>query len=173
MRKAVSIVRRNDVDPSRVVDAVVLDHEGRNRRRVRLTGRGGTELLLDLERPAALEDGDALVLEDGALVLVEAGPEDLIEVRAGNARELARLAWHIGNRHTPAEIGPDFIAIERDHVLEEMVAGLGGTPVPVVRPFRPERGAYDLGDGGGHHHHDHHDHHDHHHDEDDGHRHDH
>lgn len=166
MQKALTFLRAASVDPSKVIDTVVLDHEGRNRRRVRLTGRGGTDVLLDLERPSALEDGDALVLEDGSLIRIEAGSQELVEIRAADPRALARLAWHIGNRHTPAEIGPDTLAIERDHVLEEMVLGLGGQLTPVVRPFRPERGAYDLGDGGGHHHHHDHDHHgddDHHH----------
>ncbi len=162
MQRAISVVRRSEVVEARVVDTVVLDHEGRNRRRVRLTCAHGRDVLLDLDRPSGLEDGDALVLEDGSLVRVVAGPQELVEIRAEDARALARLAWHIGNRHSPAEIGPDFIAIERDHVLEVMVVGLGGTIFPLVRPFRPERGAYDLGDGGGHHHHDHEDH-DHHH----------
>lgn len=163
MQRAISIVRRAHVAEARIVDTVVLDHEGRNRRRVRLKGVHGLDFLLDLERPAGLEDGDALVLEDGSLVRVVAGPQELVEIRAEDARALARLAWHIGNRHTPAEIGPDFIAIERDHVLEVMIVGLGGTIFPVVRPFRPERGAYDLGDGGGHHHHHDHEDDDHHH----------
>jgi urease accessory protein len=166
MERATAVVRRDDVNPSRIIDTVVLDHEGRNRRRVRLTARGGTDVLLDLERPSALDDGDALALEGGRLIRVEAGAQELAEVRADDGRALARLAWHIGNRHTPAEIGPDFIAIERDHVLEAMIVGLGGAITPVVRPFRPERGAYDLGDGGGHRHHDHH-----HHGDDDHHHH--
>jgi len=171
MLRAISVVRRGDVDRTKIVDTAVLDHEGRDRRRVRLTGRGGTDFLLDLERPSGLEDGDALLLEDGSLILIEAGAQELIEIRATDAAALARLAWHIGNRHTPAEIGPDLIAIERDHVLEEMIKGLGGTIVPVVRPFRPERGAYDLGDGGGHRHHHDHDGDHHHHGGDDHHHH--
>jgi urease accessory protein len=161
MKRAIAVVRGADVDRARVVDTVVLDHEGRNRRRRRLVARGGAEFLLDLERPSALDDGDALVLEDGDLIAVVAGDQDLVEIRADTPRTLMTLAWHIGNRHTPAEIGADFIALERDHVLEEMVVGLGGRLAPVHRPFRPERGAYDHG-GGDHHHHDHG--HDHHHD---------
>ncbi|MFL5220849.1 MAG: hypothetical protein ACJ8DO_19560 [Microvirga sp.] len=72
-----------------------------------------------------------------------------------------RVAWHIGNRHTPAEIGADAIWIEDDHVLAEMVRGQGCTATPVRRPFRPERGAYepDCGHDHGHAHHAHHAHH--------------
>ena len=109
-----------------------------------------------------LEDGDALVLQDGRLVWVEAAPERLLEIRAPDDHALKRLIWHIGNRHIPAEIGADAVWIADDHVLAEMVRGLGGTAEPVERPFRPEGGAYSGGHAhehdhshGGHHHHHH------------------
>ncbi len=161
MLRATAIVRRLAVKADKVVDTVVLDHEGRHRRRIALTGEAGTEVLLDLEKPASLQDGDALKLEDGRLVRVKAADQDLVEVRAENPLRLLRVAWHIGNRHTPAEITADAIYIEDDHVLVEMVRGQGCSVTPVRRPFQPERGAYDQG-GHGHHGHDHgHDHHDH------------
>ena len=99
----------------------------------------------------SLEDGDALVLEDGGLVAVEAAAEPLVEVTAPPAA-LARLAWHIGNRHTPAEIGGGRILVQRDHVIEDMLARLGARPAQVMAPFRPEGGAYGHGRTHGHHH---------------------
>ena len=171
MLRATAIVRKAAVKSDRVADTVTLDHEGRHRRRMALKGEGGLDFLLDLDKAAVLNDGDAVKLEDGRLVLVEAAPQSLLEIRAENPLRLMRIAWHIGNRHTPAEIAADAIYIEDDHVLAEMVRGQGGTATPVTRPFQPERGAYehDCGHDHGHPHghaHDlHHDHgHDHHHD---------
>jgi urease accessory protein len=160
MLRATAIVRRLAVKPENVVDTVVLDHEGRHRRRIALTGTGGTEVLLDLEKATVLQDGDALKLEDGRLVRVKAADQNLIEVKAENPLRLLRVAWHIGNRHTPAEITADAIYIEDDHVLVEMVRGQGCSATPVLRPFQPEKGAYDQaghdhGHGHSHHGHDH------------------
>ncbi|HZY21439.1 MAG TPA: urease accessory protein UreE [Beijerinckiaceae bacterium] len=161
MLRATAVVRKAAVKPDRVADTVVLDHDGRHRRRVALKGEGGLDFLLDLDKAAALADGDAVRLEDGRLVQVKAAPQALLEIRAENPLRLMRVAWHIGNRHTPAEIGADAIWIEDDHVLAEMVRGQGCTATPVERPFRPERGAYepDCGHDHGHAHHAHHAHH--------------
>jgi urease accessory protein len=158
MLRATAVVRKAAVKPDRVADTVVLDHDGRHRRRVALKGEGGLDFLLDLDKAAALADGDAVRLEDGRLVEVRAAPQALIEIRAENPLRLMRVAWHIGNRHTPAEIGADAIWIEDDHVLAEMVRGQGCTATPVERPFRPERGAYepDCGHDHGDAHHAHH-----------------
>ena len=87
---------------------------------------------LYLARPTALEDRDRLVLEDGRHVEVIAAEEDLLEVRAADPRALTVLAWHIGNRHLPAQIEPDRILIARDHVIADMLAGLGRDPGPAV-----------------------------------------
>ncbi|MFD0933940.1 urease accessory protein UreE, partial [Methylobacterium trifolii] len=145
----------------------VLDHGDRHRRRVAMRGVGGLAFLLDLPEASVLEDGDALALEDGRLVWVEAAPERLLEIRAEDARALKRLIWHIGNRHIPAEIGDEAVFIVHDHVLAEMVRGLGGSAEPVERPFRPEGGAYaGAAAGHGHHRHDHDHHGGHHHDHD-------
>jgi urease accessory protein len=73
---------------------------------------------------------------------------DLVEVRAADLDALLRLAWAIGNRHRPAELGPDFIIVERDPGVEEMIVGLGGTMQVVARPFHPEGGAYAAAGGG-------------------------
>ena len=162
MIRATRILRRDALSGGEIVDRVVLDHGDRHRRRVAMRGAGGLGFLLDLPEPAVLEDGDALVLQDGRLVWVEAAPERLLEIRAPSDHALKRLIWHIGNRHIAAEIGPDAVWIAHDHVLAEMVRGLGGTAESVERPFRPEGGAYSgdhgLGHGhdqpnGGHHHH--------------------
>lgn len=170
MQRATSIVRKAAVKADKVIDQVSLDHEGRHRRRITLTGQKGTAFLLDLEKTATLNDGDAVKLEDGSLILVKAAPQTLIEIKADNPMRLLKTAWHIGNRHTPAEITADAIYIEDDHVLAEMIRGLGCAMATVSRPFQPERGAYHdhaHGDHGhDHHSHDHHGH-------DHGHAHDH
>lgn len=142
MIRATSVVRRAAVKPERVADSVTLDHEARHRRRVALTTDGGEPILLDLDRATVLDDGDALRLDDERLVLVKAAPQRLLQIKADNPLRLLRIAWHIGNRHTPAEITGDAIFIEDDHVLAEMVRGQGCQVAPVERPFRPERGAY-------------------------------
>ncbi|PZO03880.1 MAG: urease accessory protein UreE [Hyphomicrobiales bacterium] len=143
MLRATSVVRKAAVRQDRVVDTLTLDHDDRNRRRLALKADGGLDLLLDLDKATAIGDGDAVKLEDGRLVLVKAAPQSLLEIRAENPLRLMRVAWHIGNRHTPAEITADAIYIENDHVLAEMVRGQGCAMNSVMRPFQPERGAYD------------------------------
>jgi urease accessory protein len=158
MIRATRLLRADALSGAEIVDRVVLDHGDRHRRRVAMRGAGGLAFLLDLPEATVLEDGDALVLQDGRLVWVEAAPERLLEIRAPSDHALKRLIWHIGNRHIPAEIAPDAVYIAHDHVLAEMVRGLGGTAEAIERPFRPEGGAY-AGGGHGHHHgHGHHDH---------------
>jgi urease accessory protein len=165
-------------------DTIVLDYEGRHRRRVAMTGTRGTEFLLDLPEAVALRGGDALVLEDGRLIEIVAAPEPLAEIRAPDARQLARVAYHIGNRHVQAEILAKGLRIRRDHVLEDMVRGLGAKVMHIEAPFEPDTGAYEAeacahhDHGHAHHGHDHHKHdhghkddhaHDHAHDHDHGH----
>jgi urease accessory protein len=142
MLRATAIVRRPAVKAERVADTLTLDHEARHRRRVALTGEGGLSFLLDLDKAAVLDDGDALKLEDGRLVQIKAAPETLVEIRTENPLRLMKVAWHVGNRHVAAEITADAIYIAHDHVLIEMARGLGATVAVVERPFRPERGAY-------------------------------
>jgi urease accessory protein len=168
MLRATTIVRKPAVKADRVADSVTLDHEGRNRRRIALKGDTGLDFLMDLDKATVLNDGDALKLEDGRLVQVRAAAQRLLEVKAENPLRLLKVAYHVGNRHTPAEVTADAIYIEDDHVLAEMVRGLGCTASPVMRAFQPERGAYehdcghDHGHGHAHHGHSHGDH-DHHH----------
>lgn len=110
--------------------------------------------LLDLPEARLLRHGDGLMLDDGRVVEVHAMPEPLMEVRGRDARHLLALAWQIGNRHLAAEITPDTIRIRRDHVIREMLLGLGAEVIEIEAPFDPEGGAY----GGHHHAHDHHHH---------------
>jgi urease accessory protein len=173
MQRATSVVRKAAVKQDRIVETLTLDHEDRNRRRVALKGDGGRDILLDLDKATALNDGDAVKLEDGSLVLIKAAAQKLIEITAENPLRLSRVAWHIGNRHTPAEITANAIYIEHDHVLAEMIRGQGCAMSEVERPFQPERGAYDHDHADcGHDHHGHgHDHHGHEHGHDHGHSH--
>lgn len=143
-------------------DSVRLDHDQRTRRRMVYTTEGGRPILLDMARPVRLRDGDLLRLEDGALVRVEATDEAILEIHAHSTAELVRIAWHLGNRHLPTQLVPGAdggrLRIRHDHVIAEMVEGLGGHCAAILAPFDPEGGAYE-GKGGGHHHHGHHHHH--------------
>ncbi len=121
---------------------IVLAHDERHLRRRVLTLVQGDRVLVDLAQATALSDGDRLVLEDGRHVEVIAAEEALLEVRADDPRQLSVLAWHIGNRHLPAQIEADRILIGRDHVIADMLAGLGAGVREVMEPFTPERGAY-------------------------------
>ena len=171
MQTATSITRKAAVKVERIIDSVSLDHEGRHRRRIVLKGEKGLEFLLHLDKATVLNDGDAVKFEDGSLVLIKAAPQTLLEVRAENPLRLLKTAWHIGNRHTPCEITAEALYLEDDHVLAEMIRGLGCSTSIVSRPFQPERGAYDdHGHSHGHHGHSH-DHHDHKHDHDHSHSH--
>jgi urease accessory protein len=122
---------------------LTLAYEDRHRRRVRLSTDAGVPVLLDLPQVAVLADGDALALEQGGFVAVRAAEEDLVEVTAASPELLARLAWHIGNRHVPAEIRADRILIRDDHVIVEMLQGLGAQVRRLRAPFTPEGGAYE------------------------------
>ena len=142
MLRATKVVRRAAVRVERIIDTITLDHQARHRRRVSLTADRGAQFLLDLTQAAVLDDGDAVELEDGRLIQVKAAPERLIEVRTADPLRLMKVAWHLGNRHVAAEITPDAVYIADDHVLMEMLRGLGASADIVERPFRPEHGAY-------------------------------
>jgi len=128
-------------DHARAADRIALTHEDRHRRRIVMKGEDGTSFLLDMPAAVHLRDGDGLVLEDGRIVCVVAAAEPVVEI-AGSAHLLARIAWHIGNRHVPAQILPDRIRIGPDHVLEEMIAKLGARVTRTTGAFDPEPGAY-------------------------------
>jgi urease accessory protein len=138
-------------DRTREVDRVVLDADDRLRRRIVLTTEKGMKLLLDFAQPMMLRDGDGLVLDDGSVVMVAGQAEPLVEIGARTPLDFVRLAWHIGNRHTDAQFMDRSFRIRRDHVLEDMVKGLGATISVVEAPFDPEPAAPHSG---GHDHHD-------------------
>ena len=125
-----------------IADVVALDYDARRRRRVVLTAKGGLRFLVDLADAPELKAGDAYRLEDGRHVLIEAAPEALMELTCSDAQHLARLAWHIGNRHLLAEICGNAIRIRADHVIAEMARGLGAAVRRLDAPFEPEKGAY-------------------------------
>lgn len=122
-------------------DSCALDYDGRFLRRKVLLAASGRSFLVDLPQTVSLDDGDALELTGGALVEIRAADEPLFEVRG----DLPRLAWHIGNRHTPCEIRPDRLVIRRDRVIAHMLAHLDARLTDATGPFRPEGGAYGHG----------------------------
>jgi urease accessory protein len=123
-------------------ETVRLDWDGRFLRRRRLVTDSGTPVLVDLPETTSLDQGDALVLDGGGLVAVIAAPEPLLEVRGP---VLARLAWHIGNRHAPCQIETDRLVIRFDPVLQTMLRQMGAEVREIVGPFAPEGGAYGHG----------------------------
>ena len=156
--------------PGDAADSVVLATDDRHRRRMAMTGTRGLSVLLDLPEAVWLRHGDALVLEDGRLIEVLAAPEPLLEIRCTDPLHLARIAWHLGNRHLPSQIFPKYIRIRRDHVIAEMAKQLGAKVMEIEAPFDPEGGAYE---GAGHSHAHDHDHGHHHHGHAHAHHHDH
>jgi urease accessory protein len=117
-----------------------------------LTGTGGLAFLLDLPAAPVLRAGDGLRLEDGRIIAVEAASEPLLEITCRDPRLLARIAWHLGNRHLATEIARDVMHVRDDHVIADMVRGLGAEVLQVSRPFNPEGGAYGQGAVHGHSH---------------------
>jgi urease accessory protein len=122
--------------------ALTLDFDARHRRRIRLTTDQGEDVLLDLPKSVPMADGDGLQLEDRRWLKVQAAAEPIVEVRHKDPDQLMRLAWHLGNRHLPTEIRNQVLRIRPDHVIEEMLYGLGADLVKVQAPFQPEGGAY-------------------------------
>jgi urease accessory protein len=155
MRRATTVIAPSDARLTDAAAEITLTREDRYKRRIALTADNGTAFLLDLPEAAYLANGAGLLLEDQSIVIVRAAEEPLLQITAPAPLALMRIAWHIGNRHTPAEITADALYIQPDHVLADMVRGLGGTVAEVTRPFEPEGGAYG-GHGAlssGHHHH--------------------
>lgn len=148
---------------------VTLAYADRCRRRIRLIDDAGKPFLLNLERPQRLAEGDGLALTDGTFVRVIAAQEKLLQAKGRDAAHLARLAWHVGNRHTAAEIiDAETLRLVDDAVLRDMLMGLGASLSLVEASFHPEGGAYGnhVATGQSHHHNHDHDDHDHDHDHD-------
>jgi urease accessory protein len=130
---------------------LTLPFESRTRARLRVTLDDGTAAGLFLERGGVLRDGDRLASDDGFVVVVRAAPEVVSTVRSGDPLALARAAYHLGNRHVPLQIAAGLLRYQHDHVLDEMVEGLGLQVVAEEAPFEPEAGAYHAAAGHRHH----------------------
>ena len=127
---------------SKPVATVSLDYDGRFLRRKVLQLDDGQSLLVDLPNTTSLDHGGVLILVDGGEIEVLAAPEPLLEVTSD---DLTRIAWHIGNRHTPCQIEDSRLLIQRDHVIRDMLGKIGATVREVEEPFTPEGGAYGHG----------------------------
>lgn len=119
-----------------------LDYSDRFLRRKRLTTKSGTAFLVDLPQTTSLDHGDALELGNGGLIKIAAANEALFRVTGA---DLVRLAWHVGNRHTPCQINADHLLIQADPVIGHMLEHLGAAVQAVSLPFTPEGGAYGHG----------------------------
>lgn len=141
-------------------DRIVLAHDERHLRRKVLTLQQGEQILVDLQGPVVFGHGDVFVLEDGSLAEIIAADEALYEVLPRDRQHLTELAWHLGNRHLPAQLEETRILILKDHVIKAMLEGLGARVSEIMAPFQPLRGAYHSGHShddhshGSHHHHD-------------------
>ena len=137
------------LDGTEAQDRLILPFEQRRKSRLRVRLESGDEAALLMERGTTLRDGDRLQAEDGTIVIVVAANEAVTTVTAADPLGLLLAAYHLGNRHVPLEVGPGWIRLEQDHVLEHMLEHLGVSLRHESAPFEPESGAY----GGGHHHH--------------------
>ena len=152
-----------------------LPFEARQKSRLRTRLASGEEVGLMLPRGEILRGGDLVTASDGRVVEIISQDEKVLHVEAGSPRDLAKVAYHLGNRHVPVEVGEGFLRIAEDHVLEEMLKKLGARVSRLEAPFEPEAGAYagEHAHEGGHQAkiHDHHHDHDHEHDHGHGHHH--
>ena len=122
--------------------SITLEFEARHRRRLRLDLDNGEEVLLDLNKAVAMSGGDGLLMENGQWIKVIAASEPVLKISTKDRGLFVRLAWHLGNRHVAADIRDDSIVIKPDHVLKEMLQGLGAVVEEISDPFQPEGGAY-------------------------------
>lgn len=143
-----TVTRLMPVTPEGHYDHITLDYDGRLLRRKLLTTDHGVEFMFDQPALVNLDDYQGMELSDGTIVEILPAVEELVEIR-GN---LPRLAWHIGNRHTPCAIEADRLLIRRDHVLEKMLSFLEADIRYIAAPFTPEGGAYGQGRTMGHDH---------------------
>lgn len=150
MRRAVRVIADEGWLPERQVGTVTLPYTDRHRRRIVLSDDAGADFLLDLPEAVPIADGDGLELENGGVIHVIAAPEDVADVTCRSPTHLARVAWHLGNRHLAVQILADGrLRIVWDHVIAAMLEGLGATVERRHAAFQPETGAY-AGGGHGH-----------------------
>jgi urease accessory protein len=162
MRRVVRVIGAAAGDTAPRIDSIILSGDQRRMQTAHLTGVNGTLIGVMLPEPVLLRMGDALELDDGSLVDVVVEPEALIEIRGNDLTHLARLAWHLGDRHVPVQILNNRLRMRRDGTLEAMLGQLGARLTAIDAPFDPEGGAYAAqtahAHGHAHHGHDHHDH---------------
>jgi urease accessory protein len=166
MPRAAQFIPSADRKPGRIVDTLILTCAQRTAQRGFLFGVKGTCIELDFAEPVRLRNDDVLLLDDGSLVEVVSEAEPLFEVRSPDAAALARLAWHLGDRHVPVELLPNRLRVRRAGDVEALLQASGAKVTAIDAPFEPEGGAYAVPGA------DHHDH-GHHHDHAHGHEHDH
>ena len=156
----VTTILSADARAAAAADTLILPFELRQKSRLVAGLASGRQVLLQLPRGGVLRGGTRLQAEDGSVIEVRSAPEELSVVASDDAKELLRAAYHLGNRHVALQIEPGAISYLHDHVLDDMLRGLGLQPRVTSRPFEPESGAY--GRTGGHDHahhgHGHHDH---------------
>ncbi len=140
--------------PASVASEVVLTFDERQKSRYKTVTANGADLGWFIERGTVLIDGDILQCQSGELVRVVSAPESVSQVLSNDQLLLTRVAYHLGNRHVPLQIGPNFLRYLHDHVLDDMVRGLGAEVSFEQQPFQPENGAY-HGKHQSHHHHEH------------------
>ncbi len=131
---------------------LALPFELRERSRLRTQLISGEPVALLLPRGDILRGGDVLVTADGRAIEVVAAPEEVVHIECIDAAALTRAAYHLGNRHVPVQVGDGFLRIGADHVLEEMLRGLGASLTSMRAPFEPEAGAYGATHGHSHDH---------------------
>lgn len=136
-------------DNKPIDDKLILPFDRRQKSRLRVSLESGREAAFFLERGTVLRGGDRLLAEDGSVILVVSADEPVMLVTADTPLQLTRAAYHLGNRHIPLQVGEGWLRLEQDHVLKEMLLGLGVHVADQSAPFEPEAGAY----GGGHRHH--------------------
>ncbi len=152
MRRAIAVYQPGQWPEEAALDTVTLAYLDRHRRRIRLAADSGETFLLDLPRASHLAEGDGLELDCGGYIRVRAAAEPILEITAEDHQGLLRIAWHLGNRHLPLQVAGERLRVRADHVIAEMVAGLGGRLTALDAPFDPEIGAYATA---GQHRHDH------------------
>ena len=140
MHVAQQIIHNVDQEKSR--EFVTLDYEGRFLRRKRLVTDSGEPFLVELPETVSLSSTDGFVLDDNRVVSIRAKSELLLKVKHA---ELSRIAWHIGNRHTPCQVELDHLLIKEDYVIEDLLRLLGADIEKLQAPFFPEGGAYGHG----------------------------
>jgi len=139
MRRVVRVLTSGQAAP---IDSVILKPDQRRVQTAQLTGVNGTPIGVMLPEAVLLRNGDALELDDGTIVEVVIEPEPLVEIRGHDVAHLARLAWHLGDRHVPVQVLANRLRMRRDPALETLLQNLDARLTMIEAPFDPEGGAY-------------------------------